>query len=387
MKVAAKPVSAMREFLNGEAAGGIILIVAAALAMLVANSPFAEHYFHWLHVDIGPLSTLHWVNDGLMALFFLLVGLEIKREVILGELSTRPQRILPGFAALGGMAVPALVYVFFNYTQAENLRGWAIPSATDIAFALGILSLLGKRVPVSLKIFLTALAIIDDLGAVLIIAAFYTQNLAFDMLAGAAVVVAALYYCNRKSIGLLPLYLALGLVLWVLVLKSGIHATLAGVVLAFFVPLNLKVPSVHGHSPLQTLEHGLHKWVAFLILPLFSFANAGVSFAGMSWGALAEPVPLGIMLGLFLGKQVGVFASAALAIRLKWAEMPEGVNWLQLYGLSVLCGIGFTMSLFIGFLAFPTHPEMVNAVKLGVFAGSVLSALLGFIVLWLAGRR
>jgi len=357
------------------------------MALVVANSPFAEGYFSLLSAKLAGLSVLHWVNDGLMALFFLLVGLEIKREVILGELSTRPQRILPGFAALGGMAVPALVYVFFNYTQAENLRGWAIPSATDIAFALGILSLLGKRVPVSLKIFLTALAIIDDLGAVLIIAAFYTQNLAFDMLAGAAVVVAALYYCNRKSIGLLPLYLALGLVLWVLVLKSGIHATLAGVVLAFFVPLNLKVPSVHGHSPLQTLEHGLHKWVAFLILPLFSFANAGVSFAGMSWGALAEPVPLGIMLGLFLGKQVGVFASAALAIRLKWAEMPEGVNWLQLYGLSVLCGIGFTMSLFIGFLAFPTHPEMVNAVKLGVFAGSVLSALLGFIVLWLAGRR
>jgi len=375
----------LQALLNSEAASGVVLMLTALLAIIVANSPMAVDYFALWNIKLLGLSLLHWVNDGLMAIFFLLVGLEIKREVLEGELAARPKRILPGFAALGGMVVPALIYLAFNASHPQTLAGWAIPSATDIAFALGILSLLGRRVPVSLKVFLTALAILDDLGAVLIIAAFYTQNLVFEMLGFAALVCLFLFMLNRWRVRYLSPYLLAGALLWFLVLKSGIHATLAGVILAMFVPL--RVGGFADASPLHKLEHGLHKAVAFIVLPIFGFANAGISFAGLSFAALAQPVPLGIMVGLFVGKQLGVFASAALAIKLKWAEMPAGVNWLQLYGLSVLCGIGFTMSLFIGLLAFPTSPELVDDVKLGVFAGSALSGLLGFAILRSAGPR
>ncbi len=369
------------EFLSSEAAGGIVLMACAALALLVANSPLAETYFHTLHVEVGGLSVLHWINDALMALFFLLVGLEIKREFLGGELSTWQQRALPAFAALGGMIVPALVYVAFNRHSPDTLKGWAIPAATDIAFALGILSLLGKRVPPSLKIFLAALAIMDDLGAVIIIAIFYTAQLDVMMLGGVAMVTLALAIMNIAGVKMLPPYLALGALLWYFMHASGVHATLAGVVLALTIPIN-KTET----SPLHILEHGLHKWVAFLIVPIFGFANAGVSLAGVSFEKLLDPVTLGIAAGLFAGKQIGVFASTWLAIRTRLAIMPASANWPQIYGVAIICGVGFTMSLFIGLLAFPGSEALGDAVKIGVLLGSVLSGVLGAGVLVLAGN-
>jgi NhaA family Na+:H+ antiporter len=377
-----RPSSPLREFLASEAAGGVVLMAAAALALVVANSPLSESYFALLAAYVGPLSVLHWVNDALMAVFFLLVGLEIKREFVSGQLATWPQRILPGAAAAGGMAAPALIYVALNLGTPDNLRGWAIPSATDIAFALGVLALLGKRVPTSLKIFLVALAIIDDLGAVAIIAAFYTAELSGLWLSAAAVILAALAGLNRAGVTRLSLYLVLGAVLWVVVLKSGVHATLAGVALALTIPVGRGAG-----SPLQRLEHALHAWVAFLVVPVFGFANAGVSFAGMSFTSLLAPVPLGIALGLFVGKQIGVFGVAWLLIKLKLAQRPEGATLVQLYGVALICGIGFTMSLFIGLLAFPTSPDLQDAVKLGVLGGSLLSALTGAVVLLAAAKR
>ena len=373
--------SALRAFFKSEAAGGLILMGVAALALVVANSPLAEAYFATLHTAVAGLDVLHWINDGLMAVFFLLVGLEIKREVVDGELSTWPRRILPGVAAAGGMLVPALVYLAFQGGDAVTMHGWAIPAATDIAFALGILSLLGKRVPVSLKVFLTALAIIDDLGAVLIIAFFYTSDLAVWALAGAGVALAALIVLNRLKVMALTPYLVVGAVLWWLTLKSGVHATLAGVALALTIPLrrSLAAPD-DAESPLHRLEHAIQPWVAFLVVPIFGFANAGVSFAGLSFGALLAPVPLGVAAGLFLGKQVGVFGSVWLLVRLGWAERPAHATWRQVYGVAVLCGIGFTMSLFIGLLAFKS-PELQEATKLGVLAGSLLSAILGWAIL------
>ncbi len=370
------------EFLNSEAAGGIVLMVCAALALIVANSPLAETYFHSLHVEIGGLSVLHWINDALMALFFLLVGLEIKREFLGGELSTWKQRALPAFAALGGMIVPALVYVAFNMQTPETLKGWAIPAATDIAFALGILSLLGKRVPPSLKIFLAALAIMDDLGAVIIIAIFYTAQLDVMMLGGVAIVTLVLAIMNIAGVKMLTPYLVLGALLWYFMHASGVHATLAGVVLALTIPIT-KTET----SPLHILEHGLHKWVAFLIVPVFGFANAGVSLAGVTFEKLLDPVTIGIAAGLFAGKQLGVFASTWLAIRSRLAIMPAGANWSQIYGVAIICGVGFTMSLFIGLLAFPGSEALGDAVKIGVLLGSVLSGVLGAGVLLVAGRE
>jgi NhaA family Na+:H+ antiporter len=361
-------------FFKSEAASGILLMAVTVLALVVANSPLAPLYFDGLHAYLAGLSLLHWINDGLMALFFLLVGLEIRRELGEGELSTWPRRILPGLAALGGMAAPALIYVLFN-AGSETLHGWAIPTATDIAFSLGVLALFGTRAPASLKIFLTALAIIDDLFAVLIIALFYGSGLAPLWLAAALGVTLLLFGLSRARVAPLWPYLVLGLLLWVCVLKSGIHATLAGVILAFAMPAQ-NAPN----SPSATLEHGLAKWVAFAIVPVFAFANAGVSLAGLGLATLAQPVTLGVAAGLFLGKQLGVFGITWAAVRLGWAQLPPDISWRALYGVSLLCGIGFTISLFIGALAF-SDPGSQDAAKLGVLAGSLLSGLLGMLVL------
>ncbi|BCH05951.1 Na(+)/H(+) antiporter NhaA [Mesorhizobium sp. 131-3-5] len=381
-----RPISVFREFLDSEAAGGIILMVAAALALIVANSPLAETYFSVLHAYLGPLSVSHWVNDGLMAVFFLLVGLEIKREMLDGQLSTWPRRVLPGIAAAGGMVVPALVYVAINRNNSAALSGWAIPTATDIAFALGVLSLLGSRVPASLKVFLTALAIIDDLGAVIIIAIFYTSGLSLIYLGAAFAVIAVLVVLNRMRVMTLVAYLVLGAILWVLVLKSGVHATLAGVALALTIPLERSAGIGHDldHSPLHRLEHGLHKIVPFFVIPIFGFANAGVSLAGLSFGALIEPLTLGVAAGLVVGKLVGVFGSSALAIRLGLADLPAHAGWSHMIGISLLCGIGFTMSLFIGLLAFASDVALQDAVKVGILAGSFIAAIIGAAVLLMA---
>ncbi|PAP92584.1 Na+/H+ antiporter NhaA [Mesorhizobium wenxiniae] len=381
-----RPVSILREFLDSEAAGGIVLMAAAALALIVANSPLAEAYFDALHAYLGPLSVSHWINDGLMAVFFLLVGLEIKREMLDGQLSTWPRRALPGIAAAGGMLVPALVYVAINLDNPAALSGWAIPTATDIAFALGVLSLLGSRVPGSLKVFLTALAIIDDLGAVIIIAVFYTTGLSLAYLGAAFAVIALLIVLNRMKVLTLVPYILLGVVLWVLVLKSGVHATLAGVALALTIPLKVSPGIGHDldHSPLHRLEHGLHRIVPFVVIPIFGFANAGVSLAGLSAAALVEPLTLGVAAGLVAGKLVGVFGSSALAIRLGFADLPVNAGWLHMIGISLLCGIGFTMSLFIGLLAFASNVELQDAVKVGILAGSFIAAILGAAVLLVA---
>jgi NhaA family Na+:H+ antiporter len=370
--------SFLRAFLSNNASGGIVLMLAAAAALVVANSPLGVQYEHLLHTYVGGLSVLHWINDALMALFFLMVGLEIKREVLDGQLSSWSSRILPGCAALGGMIGPALIYLFFNLGADGHPHGWAIPSATDIAFALGVLSLLGSRVPVSLKVFLTALAIIDDLGAVVIIALFYTSSLNGIALAGAGLATVALIALNRFGVVRLWPYFLLGALLWLLVLQSGVHATIAGVVLALTIPLKAAATEEDEHSsPLHMVERGLAPWVTFLIVPLFGFANAGVSFAGMTFSSLADPVPLGISVGLFIGKQAGVFLASLAVVRLGWARLPAGASWAQLYGVCILCGIGFTMSLFIGLLAFSDTMALQNELKLGVLAGSLVSAIVG----------
>jgi NhaA family Na+:H+ antiporter len=378
--------SMLRQFLGSEAAGGLVLMAAATLALVVANSPLSPSYFGALNAYVGPLSVLHWVNDGLMAIFFLLVGLEIKREMLDGQLSTWPRRALPGIAAAGGMAAPALIYVGLNWGNPATLRGWAIPTATDIAFALGVLSLLGPRVPTSLKVFLTALAIIDDLGAVLVIAVFYTGDLSVLDLWLAGLVVLTLVAMNQQGVVRLLPYLLLGAVLWFLVLRSGVHATIAGVLLAFTIPLR-QVPGSRDDmtgSPLHLLEHALHRWVAFIVVPLFGFANAGISFAGLTTETLLEPVTLGIAAGLVLGKLVGVAGSATLTIRLGLAELPMGATWPQLFGMALLCGIGFTMSLFIGMLAFAEDPTLLYDVKIGILGGSLLAGLAGWGLLRMA---
>jgi Na+:H+ antiporter, NhaA family len=381
-------ISLMRRFFDNEASGGIILMGVTVVALAVANSPAAELYFGVLKTYVFGLSILHWINDALMAVFFLVVGLEIKREFLDGQLSTWPRRVLPGIAAFGGMAVPALVYVAVTWNDPELLRGWAIPAATDIAFALGVLAILGTRVPTSLKIFLTALAILDDLGAILIIAVFYTSDLALPMLGLAGLCIAALFAINRFGVTALSPYLVLGAVLWFFVLKSGIHATLAGVALAMTIPLHAEPKKTKAEdAPLHRLEHALHPWVVYAIIPIFGFANAGVSFQGLSFDAVFAPLPLGITLGLFLGKQIGVYAFAWVAMHFGLADMPAGATRLQCYGTALLCGIGFTMSLFIGALAFPTHPHLVDATKIGVLAGSLLSALAGYLILRFAPRE
>lgn len=372
--------SVLRDFLRQESSGGIILMFCAAIALVVANSALAGVYFHTLHFDVAGLSVQHWINDALMALFFLLVGLEIKREFLDGELATWSRRALPGIAAAGGMAVPALIYVAININSPGTMRGWAIPAATDIAFALGVLSLLGSRAPVSLKLFLTALAILDDLGAVLIIAFFYTADLSLMYLALSGATLAVLFALNRfRVFNLLP-YLILGVALWYFVLQSGVHATLAGVALAITIPLRPSPAAPENKdSPLHILEHGLSPWVAFLIVPIFGLANAGVSLTGLSPAALLDPVPLGVTAGLFLGKQLGVFSFAWAAIRLGLADLPANATWRQVYGVAILCGIGFTMSLFIGLLAF-TDTHLQDEAKIGVLLGSVLSAVLGWVL-------
>ena len=369
----------LASFLASESAGGIVLMGAALAAIIVANSPMASLYFAALHTVWGGLSVELWINDGLMAIFFLMVGLEIKREVLAGGLASWGQRALPGFAAAGGMLVPALVYVGINMGNAETLSGWAIPAATDIAFALGVLSLLGKRVPTSLKVFLAALAILDDLGAVTIIALFYSTGLNLPMLGASFATLAVLVIMNRMGVQRLLPYLLLGLLLWFFVLQSGVHATLAGVALALCIPLGTR--QEEARSPLLLLEEKMHYWVAFAVVPVFGFANAGVSLSGITLGNLLDPVPLGVALGLFVGKQIGVFVAAALAIRSRLATLPEGSNWLQMYGVALLCGIGFTMSLFIGNLAFPGAPHLIDEVKVGVLLGSILSALAGVALL------
>ena len=380
------PLTWLREFLRLEASSGIILILAAAAALLCANSPLGNYYVEFLKipgsVQVGALEVskplLLWVNDLWMAVFFFLIGLEIKRELLEGELSTRADLLLPAAAAVGGMVVPALIYVLINLDNPVNLNGWAIPAATDIAFALGILAILGSRVPLSLKVLLTAIAIIDDLGAILVIAIFYTANMSLMSLGLAVLVILGLVLLNLFRVNHVAAYLILGTMLWVCVLKSGVHATLTGVLTAFAIPL--KVEDDDGHSLLKRLEHILHPWVAFLILPMFAFANAGISFEGISPASFLEPVTLGIAVGLILGKQLGVFLPLWLCIKFGIAQMPTNASWVQLYAISILCGIGFTMSLFIGGLAFELS-DFKAPVRLGVLTGSIVCAVLGFALL------
>ncbi len=376
-------------FFQLEAAGGLLLIAAAALALIINNSPLSWLYNAFLETPVeARIGALHiakplllWINDGLMALFFLIIGLEVKREVLEGHLSKPSQIVLPGAAAIGGMVVPALMYVALNTGNAEALNGWAIPMATDIAFALGVLALLGKRVPVSLKLFLMTLAIIDDLGAIIVIALVYSGELSQLSLILAAVSIIALIAMNRSGVSRLAPYLLVGLVLWVCVLKSGIHATLAGVVLAFCIPLRTSSKA----SPLLTLEHGLHPWVAYGILPLFAFANAGVSLAGVTMDSFTHSVPLGIAAGLLLGKTLGVFGLTWLAVKTRIASLPKEANWGHVLGVSILCGIGFTMSLFVGSLAFePGVSAYAGEDRMGILTGSILSAIIGYGVMVLA---
>jgi NhaA family Na+:H+ antiporter len=378
--------SAIRRFLHAQSSAGLVLMAAAVVALGIANSPIGPGYAAMLHTYLGPLSLEHWINDGLMALFFLLVGLEIKREVLDGQLSTWPRRILPGIAATGGMIVPALIYLALN--RGPTAAGWAIPAATDIAFALGVIALLGNRVPASLRIFLAALAIIDDLGAVLIIALFYTTGLSLPDLAGAGAALAVLICLNRFGVRRLSLYMLVGLILWVLVLRSGIHATLAGVMLAFTIPMDCTPGRSDGHSssPLHKLEHLLHLPVAFLVVPIFGLANAAVPVLGLPPGALIAPVTLGVATGLLIGKIVGVFGFTTLAVRMGLADMPAHAGRLQMFAVACLCGIGFTMSIFITLLAFPNSPLLQAEAKIGVLAGSLMAGLLGFTILRWARR-
>ncbi|MDO6415929.1 Na+/H+ antiporter NhaA [Sphingomonas sp. BIUV-7] len=363
-------------FVRGEAAGGIALIAAAILALLVANSPLVTAYQSALHAQLGPLSLAHWINDGLMALFFLLVGLEVKREALEGALSTGGARVLPVIAAAAGMIVPALVYLGFVLSDPALARGWAIPAATDIAFAQAVLLLAGRHVPPSLRLFLTTVAIVDDIGAVLIIAFGYTAAVDPVMLAAAAAIFGVMLLLNRRGIDRLWPYLLLAALLWVAVYRSGVHATVAGVLAALTIPLR----GGHGSAPLPMLEHRLHPWVAFAIVPLFGFANAGLSLSGLSVAKMAAPLPLAVAMGLFLGKQVGIGLGTFACLKLRLAPRPEGASGLQLYGVALLAGIGFTMSLFVGGLAFGDG-AMLDEVKLGVLAGSFLSAIAGFLIL------
>jgi NhaA family Na+:H+ antiporter len=380
-RLAQRPLSALRNLLTHEASGGLILIASAAAALIVANSPATEFYSTTLAHDVLGTSVLHWIN-AVMALFFVLVGLEIKRELLDGHLATWHRRLLPGIAATGGMIAPALVYLALNTSSPEALRGWAIPAATDIAFSLGVLAILGSRVPVAIKVFLTALAIIDDLGAVIIIALFYGHDLSPLMLGAAGAVLAMLIALNCLGVTRLAAYLPLGLLLWLFVLQSGIHGTIAGVLFAITIPLQGSAGRPDSiASPLHRLEHALHPYVSFIVLPVFGFANAGVELTGIGITELMKPVTLGCVLGLFVGKQIGVFGSVWLAVRLGLAKRPAGTTWMQLYGTALLCGIGFTMSLFIGLLAFGDGNALQDQTKIGVLLGSLISAVAGWAVL------
>ncbi|AYV20074.1 MULTISPECIES: Na+/H+ antiporter NhaA [Vibrio] len=369
----------IRNFFKMESAGGIILVIAAAIAMFVANSPLNEMYQGVLHTYVFGLSISHWINDGLMAIFFFLIGLEVKRELLEGALKSRETAIFPAIAAVGGMLAPALIYVLFNMGDPEAMSGWAIPAATDIAFALGIMALLGKRVPVALKVFLLALAIIDDLGVIVIIALFYSSDLSTLALTIGFIMTAVLFMLNAKKVTSIPVYLLVGAVLWVSVLASGVHATLAGVVLGFAIPLK---GNEGEKSPLKHIEHALHPYVAFLILPIFAFANAGISLEGVSMSGLTSMLPLGIALGLLVGKPLGIFSFSWLAVKLGVAKLPDGVDFKQVFAVSVLCGIGFTMSIFISSLAFTgVSPEFDTYARLGILMGSTTAAVLGYILL------
>ncbi|WP_299072406.1 Na+/H+ antiporter NhaA [uncultured Paraglaciecola sp.] len=380
--------SFINSFLRLESAGGVLLFVSAVLAILVANS-FLDPYYQLLlttpvEVRIGALEIakplLLWVNDGLMAVFFFLVGLELKRELLEGELKNKKNIILPGVGAVGGMLVPALIYLYFNADNPVAAKGWAIPAATDIAFALGVLTLLGSRVPISIKIFLTSLAIFDDIGAILIIAFFYTSNISFEALCVVALCIPILFAMNRYNVISKSPYVLIGIIMWIATLKSGVHATLAGVVLAMFIPMRSKQKPEY--SPLKTMEHDLHNVVAFFVLPVFAFTNAGINIQNVSLDQIMHGVPIGIALGLFFGKQVGIFGLCWLAIKLKITSLPKNMNWLSLYGTSALCGIGFTMSLFIGSLAFEeTGVNVLFDERLGIILGSLLSGILGYLVL------
>lgn len=388
-KTTNKVTEAWREFLRLESAGGLILVFAAILALVLANSPLADLYVQFLGLKLTVMvegfgvskPLILWVNDGLMAVFFLLVGLELKREVVEGQLSSPEQIALPAMAAIGGLVVPAVIYWLINRDNPQGLNGWAIPTATDIAFALAILTLLGNRVPASLKIFLTTIAIFDDLAAIVIIALFYSADLSTASLAAAGAGIVVLFALNRLGVKSLAAYLIVGIFIWLFVLKSGVHATLAGIAVAAFIPLK----GGDDHSPSRHLEHILHPWVAYAVLPIFAFANAGLPLAGLSMDAVLGTVSLGIVFGLFIGKQIGVFGMTALMIGLGLAKKPEGSSWAMLYGVALLCGVGFTMSLFIGSLAFE-HGGFSNvaALKIGVIAGSVASALCGWLVLHLS---
>ena len=376
----------IKAFFEFEAAGGIVLALAAIAAMIIANSPLYSWYEAFIHapvaIQIGDFAIAkdahHWINDGLMAIFFFLVGLELKREVLIGELSNVKQIILPAGAAIGGMVFPAIVYILFNINNPEYWKGWAIPAATDIAFALGILSLLGSRVPNSLKIFLVSIAIFDDIGAILIIALFYTNELSLGSLAVAGLCLPFLYLLNRRNVTRITPYIFIGVIMWIAVLKSGIHATLAGVVLALFIPMFDRTDLEH--SPLEELEHDLHSTVAFGILPLFAFANSGISLKGAGFAELFHSVPLGIAAGLFIGKQIGVMFACWLIFKLGISKMPNGMNFKQIYGAALLCGVGFTMSLFIGGLAFGGGSPLFDE-RLGIIMGSIVSGVAGYIML------
>lgn len=382
------------QFFSKESSGGMILALAAIAALIISNSAYGDLYQAFLSIPgqvlIGDNSLvldkplIVWVNDLWMATFFFLVGLEIKREFLAGELSGPGQLTLPALSALGGMAVPALIYVALNQGDSAALRGWAIPAATDIAFALGIVVLLGSKVPLSLKVFLTAVAIIDDLLAIVIIALFYTSSLSITMLLGAFGAGLLLLVLNRLKVTRVDVYIVVGILMWLFVLKSGVHATLAGVATALAIPMR----DSHGNSPLETVEHGLHPWVAFLVLPVFAFSNAGVVLAGVTLDTLLASIPLGIILGLFAGKTIGVFGVSYLLIRLGWVKAPAGANTLQLLGISILCGIGFTMSLFVGGLAFiGLDPSYTLQLKIGVLGGSLISGVVGTVLLLIAAKR
>jgi Na+:H+ antiporter, NhaA family len=386
-----KPLTALRDFLKLESAAGVALVIAGIMAMIAANTAFAPAYQALLDapisVQVGGFalhkSLLIWINDLLMAIFFLLIGLEIKREVVMGELSDGAKVALPAIAALGGMLAPAGIYAWINWHDPVGVRGWAIPSATDIAFALGALSLFGPRVPLGLKVYLMTLAVLDDLGAILIIAFFYTSSLSVPALLGAGAALAVLIMLNRLGVMRIAPYILVGTVLWLCVLKSGMHATLAGVVTALCIPA--RDPAHPEHPPLRVLEQALHPWVAFGILPVFAFANAGVNLAGLSLRDLLQPIPLGIMAGLVVGKQLGVFSFSWLAVKLGVARLPSGVEFKHVYGAALLCGIGFTMSLFIGMLAFENTAtgEVIVTHRIGILAGTLISALAGCLVLHL----
>ncbi|WP_217540765.1 Na+/H+ antiporter NhaA [Vibrio metschnikovii] len=370
----------IRSFFKTEAAGGVLLVMAAIAAMLIANSPVNELYQHALHAYVFGMSLSYWVNDGLMAIFFLLIGLEVKRELIEGSLKSKEQALFPAIAALGGMLAPALVYTWFNSADPTASQGWAIPAATDIAFALGIMALLGNRVPVSLKAFLLALAIIDDLGVIIIIALFYTSELSSFALAMGLLTAGGLYLLNRYKVTSLVPYLILGAILWFAVLQSGIHATLAGVMIGFAIPLKGKQAT--SPSPLKRLEHWLHPWSTFAILPLFAFVNAGISLEGISLAGLTSTLPVGVALGLFVGKPLGIFTFSWISVKLGMTKLPEGIDTRHILAVSVLCGIGFTMSIFISSLAFGhAHLILDNYARLGILIGSTAAALAGYIML------